>query len=42
MTDSENLPRIEPQSWMTNPATLGVLEALEAGGAAARFVGGLW
>jgi poly(A) polymerase len=40
MTDSENLPRIEPQSWMTNPATLGVLEALEAGGAAARFVGG--
>jgi poly(A) polymerase len=40
MTDNENLPRIEPQSWMTNPATLGVLEALEAGGAAARFVGG--
>ena len=40
MTDNENLPRIEPQSWMTNPATLAVLEALEAGGAAARFVGG--
>jgi poly(A) polymerase len=40
MTDNENLPRIQPQPWMTNPATLGVLEALEAGGAAARFVGG--
>jgi poly(A) polymerase len=40
MTDTDNLLRIEPQPWMTNPATLGVLEALEAGGAAARFVGG--
>jgi poly(A) polymerase len=40
MTDNQNLSRIEPQPWMTNPATLGVLETLEAGGAAARFVGG--
>jgi poly(A) polymerase len=40
MTDTGNLLRIEPQPWMTNPATLGVLEALQAGGAAARFVGG--
>jgi poly(A) polymerase len=40
MTDTGNLLRIEPQPWMTNPATLGLLEALQAGGAAARFVGG--
>src|ERR1700757_5005589 len=40
MTDNENLPRIEPQSWMTDPATSAVLEALAAGGAQARFVGG--
>jgi poly(A) polymerase len=40
MTDNENLPRIEPQSWMVDPATLAVLEALAEGGAAARFVGG--
>jgi poly(A) polymerase len=40
MTDTDNLPRIEPQPWMTDPATSAVLEALAAGGAAARFVGG--
>ncbi len=40
MTSSENLPRIEPQPWMVEPATLTVLEALAAGGATARFVGG--
>ena len=32
--------RIEPQPWMVDPATLAVLEALAAGGAQARFVGG--
>ncbi len=40
MTDSPNLLRIEPQPWMVDPATLAVLEALAAGGAEARFVGG--
>jgi len=36
-----NLPdRLTPQDWMTAPATLAVLRALTAGGAAARFVGG--
>jgi poly(A) polymerase len=40
MTDTDNLLRIEPQPWMVEPATLAVLEALAAGGAAARFVGG--
>ncbi len=40
MTDTGNLLRIEPQPWMVDPATLAVLEALAAGGAAARFVGG--
>lgn len=32
--------RLTPQDWMTAPATLRVLRALAAGGAAARFVGG--
>ncbi len=32
--------RIAPQPWMVEPATLAVLAALRAGGAAARFVGG--
>lgn len=38
--DIDNSLRIEPQPWMVEPATLGVLEALAAGGAEARFVGG--
>ena len=40
MTDTGNLLRIEPQPWMTDLVTLSVLEALLAGGAQARFVGG--
>ena len=40
MSDTDNLLRIEPQLWMVEPATLAVLEALSAGGAQARFVGG--
>ncbi|HEX3415636.1 MAG TPA: CCA tRNA nucleotidyltransferase [Stellaceae bacterium] len=40
MTDTDNSLRIEPQPWMTDPATSAVLEALAAGGAQARFVGG--
>jgi len=40
MTEIGNLLRIEPQPWMVDPATLAVLEALAAGGAEARFVGG--
>jgi poly(A) polymerase len=40
MTDTDHLLRIEPQPWMVDPATLAVLEALAAGGAQARFVGG--
>ncbi len=40
MTDTGNSVRIEPQPWMVDPATLGVLAALAAGGAEARFVGG--
>ena len=40
MTESDHLLRIEPQPWMVDPATLAVLEALAAGGAQARFVGG--
>ena len=39
MTDTDLL-RIEPQPWMVDPATLAVIEALAAGGAPARFVGG--
>src|SRR6201993_2254189 len=33
-------PRIEPQSWMVEPATRDVIEALGAGEVQARFVGG--
>jgi poly(A) polymerase len=40
MTVSDHPLRIEPQPWMVDPATLAVLEALAAGGAQARFVGG--
>src|SRR6201987_4028126 len=40
MTSPDNLLRIEPQPWMTDPATLDVLEELAAGGAQALFVGG--
>jgi poly(A) polymerase len=40
MTDPNSSLRIEPQPWMVEPATLAVLEALAAGGAEARFVGG--
>jgi len=32
--------RIEPQLWMSDPATRAVVEALQAGGTAVRFVGG--
>ena len=32
--------RLEPQPWMTAPETRAVVEALRAGGADARFVGG--
>ncbi len=32
--------RLEPQPWMTAPETRAVIEALRAGGADARFVGG--
>ena len=40
MSGNENPLRIEPQAWMVEPATLDVLDALAAGGAQARFVGG--
>ncbi|MGA7867662.1 MAG: CCA tRNA nucleotidyltransferase, partial [Stellaceae bacterium] len=40
MTETGDLLRIEPQPWMTDSVTRGVLEALSAGGAQARFVGG--
>ena len=40
MTASDHPLQIEPQPWMDDPATLAVLEALAAGGAQARFVGG--
>ncbi len=40
MTETGNLLRIEPQPWMTDSMTQGVLDALSAGGASARFVGG--
>ena len=40
MTGTDNLLRIPPQPWMVDPATWTVLEALAAGGAQARFVGG--
>ncbi len=32
--------RLEPQPWMTDADTVAVMDALEAAGAAARFVGG--
>src|SRR5437660_9368875 len=32
--------RIDPQPWMTEPATVAVLAALSRGGVEARFVGG--
>jgi poly(A) polymerase len=40
MTETGNLLRIEPQPWMTDGTTSAVVEALAAGGAPARFVGG--
>jgi poly(A) polymerase len=40
MTDTDNLLRIAPLPWMVDPVTLTVIEALAAGGAQARFVGG--
>jgi len=40
MTESDHLLRIEPQPWMVDPAILAVLDALAAGGAQTRFVGG--
>jgi len=40
MTEIETSRRIAPQPWMTEPATLAVLEALAAGGVETRFVGG--
>jgi poly(A) polymerase len=40
MTDPDNSLRIERQAWMVEPATLAVLDALAAGDAEARFVGG--
>jgi poly(A) polymerase len=40
MNGNANQLRIEPQPWMVEPATVSVLDALVAGGAAARFVGG--
>src|SRR5215813_1927889 len=40
MNGSADSIRIEPQPWMIEPATISVLDALSAGGAAARFVGG--
>jgi poly(A) polymerase len=40
MTESDHPLRIEPQPWMTDPATVAVVEALAAGCAQARFVGG--
>ena len=40
MRANPDSPRIEPQPWMTEPATRDVFEALAVGGAEARFVGG--
>src|SRR5215469_14329244 len=40
MRANPDSPRIEPQPWMTEPATRDVLAALAVGGAEARFVGG--
>jgi poly(A) polymerase len=41
VTEPGHRPRIAPQEWMTEPATRTVLDALAAGGADARFVGGV-
>ncbi|MFZ3238025.1 MAG: CCA tRNA nucleotidyltransferase, partial [Stellaceae bacterium] len=41
MDPAETAPRIEPQPWMTEPATRAVIDALAAGGVEARFVGGV-
>jgi poly(A) polymerase len=40
MTEPGDPPRLAVQPWMVEPATATVLEALAAGGAEARFVGG--
>lgn len=40
MTEPAGTGRLEPQPWMTAPATRAVLAALAAGGAEIRFVGG--
>ena len=40
MMKRQDRRRIDPQPWMLDPATMTVLEALAAGGAEARFVGG--
>jgi poly(A) polymerase len=40
MTGTDNSLPVEPQPWMVEPATRVVLDALAAGGAVARFVGG--
>lgn len=40
MIEREHAERLTPQPWMTEPATRCVLEALAAGAAEARFVGG--
>ncbi|HUC73187.1 MAG TPA: CCA tRNA nucleotidyltransferase, partial [Stellaceae bacterium] len=41
MIEPGDPPRIAPQPWMTEPPTRAVLDALAAGGAEARFVGGV-
>ena len=41
MDPADTAPRIEPQPWMTEPATRAVIDALAAGGVEARFVGGI-
>ena len=40
MTELQQPPRIAPQSWMVEPATLAVVGALGAGSVEVRFVGG--
>ncbi|MCC6468543.1 MAG: CCA tRNA nucleotidyltransferase [Alphaproteobacteria bacterium] len=40
MTRPSGVVRLQPQSWMTAPATRAVLDAIAAGGAEVRFVGG--
>ncbi len=36
----EPVGKLAPQPWMTSPATVAVLDALRAGGAEVRFIGG--